>query len=53
MSQALTGVSTYSVAPGQGVIFDLVIQQAGKYSFVDHSMRDMMMGAAGVINVTP
>ena len=51
MAQAMTRVSTYGVAPGQGVIFDLVIPQPGKYSFVDHSMRDTMMGAVGVINV--
>ena len=50
---ALTGVSTYSVAPGQGVVFDLSIPQPGKYPFVDHSMRNMMIGAAGVLNVTP
>lgn len=53
MSQALTGVSTYNVAPGQGVIFDVVIPQPGKFSFVDHSMRSMMMGAAGVFDVRP
>ena len=52
-AHALTGVSTYSVAPGQGVIFDLVIPQPGQYPFVDHSMRNMMIGAAGVLDVTP
>ena len=49
----LTGVSTYPIAPGQGVVFDLIIPQAGKYAFVDHSMRNMSLGAAGVIEVTP
>lgn len=51
-AHALDGVSTYEVAPGQGVIFDLVIPQPGKYTFVDHSMRDMFLGAAGLIEVT-
>ncbi|HEX7395807.1 MAG TPA: hypothetical protein VF313_12845 [Anaerolineaceae bacterium] len=41
------------MAPAKGVIFDLVIPQPGKCLFVDHSMRDMMVGATGVINVTP
>ncbi len=52
-AHALNGVSVYPVAPGQGVIFDLVIPQPGKYAFVDHSMRDMQIGAVGLINVTP
>ena len=50
---ALSGVSVYPVAPGQGVIFDLVIPQPGQYPFVDHSMRDMQIGAVGKLNVTP
>ncbi len=52
-THALSGVSTYSIAPGQGVVFDLVIPQPGKYAFVDHSMRNMEIGAAGILNVTP
>jgi nitrite reductase (NO-forming) len=51
-SHALSGVSTYSVAPGQGVIFDAIISQPGLYPFVDHSMRDMTIGAVGLLNVT-
>ncbi len=52
-AHALTGVSTYDVAPGQGAVFDIVFKQPGQYPIVDHSMRDMMLGAVGVINVTP
>ena len=52
-NHALAGVSTYPIAPGQGVVFDTIMQQAGKYPIVDHSMRDMMLGAAGLLNVTP
>lgn len=47
-----TGVSTYNVAPGQGLVFDIIFNQPGKYPFVDHSMRDLMLGAVGVLNVT-
>jgi nitrite reductase (NO-forming) len=50
---ALTGVSTYPIAPGQGVVFDLVIPQAGKYAFVDHDMRAMELGAMGLLDVRP
>jgi nitrite reductase (NO-forming) len=50
---ALTGGSTYPIAPGQGAVFDTIMQQPGQYPFVDHSMRDMMIGAVGLLNVTP
>jgi len=50
---ALSGVSTYPIAPGQGVIFDAVMPQPGKYPIVDHSMRAMAIGAAGELEVTP
>lgn len=52
-SHALTGVSTYPISPGEGVVFDAIIPHPGKYPIVDHSMRDMMIGAAGVLHVTP
>jgi nitrite reductase (NO-forming) len=50
---ALRGVSTYPIAPGQGVIFDAIMAQPGKYPIVNHIMRDMMIGAAGELEVTP
>ena len=51
-AHALAGVSTYEIAPGQGVVFDVIIPQAGNYPFVDHSMRNMQLGAVGVLAVT-
>ncbi len=53
MSQAISGVSTYTVAPGEGMIFDMIFKQPGDYMFVDHSMRAAFSGAQGVIHVTP
>ena len=50
---ALSGVSTYPIAPGQGVVFDAIMSQPGKYPIVDHSMRSMTIGAAGQLHVTP
>jgi len=41
------------IAPGQGVIFDAIIPAPGKYPIVDHSMRDMTIGAAGLLSITP
>jgi nitrite reductase (NO-forming) len=52
-AHALTGVSTFPIGPGEGVVFDLTIPKAGKYPFVDHSMRSVSMGAVGVLDVRP
>jgi nitrite reductase (NO-forming) len=50
-TQAIDGVSAYSVGPGQGVIFDLVIPNPGKYPFVDHDFGNLMLGAKGTFLV--
>lgn len=50
-ADALSGVSTYTVGPGAGAIFDLVIPDPGKYAFVDHDMAHMMLGAQGILQV--
>ncbi|MDN5864801.1 MAG: nitrite reductase, partial [Gammaproteobacteria bacterium] len=51
-SDFLSGVSTFTVGPGEGVIFDLTFDHPGTYTFVDHSMAHMALGAAGVFKVT-
>ena len=51
-NHALTGVSVYTIAPGQGVVFDAIMPHPGKYPIVDHSMRDMEIGAVGLLSVT-
>jgi nitrite reductase (NO-forming) len=50
-AHALTGVSTYSIAPGAGAVFDLTIAEAGQYPFVDHNMRDIGIGAVGILGI--
>ncbi|HEY3520347.1 MAG TPA: multicopper oxidase domain-containing protein [Rhodanobacteraceae bacterium] len=50
-AHALSGVSTYTVAPGEGAVFDLVIPEPGKYPFVDHAMSHAVIGAVGVLAV--
>ncbi len=50
-AQAIDGVSTYSVGPGEGMVFDLKLDQPGKYPFVDHSMAHMQIGAMGVLQI--
>jgi hypothetical protein len=53
MTQSISGVSTYNVAPGEGMIFDVIFNQPGEYAFVDHSMRAAYLGAQGLIKVSP
>ncbi|MEO6871480.1 MAG: multicopper oxidase domain-containing protein [Chthoniobacterales bacterium] len=53
VKHALKGVSTYTVGPGQGMVFDAIMPHPGDYVFVDHSMRNMAIGAHGVLHVTP
>ena len=50
-AQAIDGVSTYSVGPGEGAVFDLKLDEPGKYPFVDHAMAHMALGAQGVLLV--
>lgn len=50
-ADALSGVSNYTVGPGAGAVFDLVIPDPGKYAFVDHDMAHMMLGAQGILQV--
>jgi nitrite reductase (NO-forming) len=48
----LEGVSTYTVAPGQGCTFELTIPEAGQYPFVTHSFAYTELGAVGLLAVT-
>jgi len=50
-AHALSGVSTYSVGPGEGIVFDVVIPDPGEYVFVDHSFAHLDKGAAGVLDI--
>jgi nitrite reductase (NO-forming) len=50
-SHALSGVSTYTVAPGEGAVFDITMPFPGSYHFVDHSMASMAVGAMGTFDV--
>lgn len=46
------GIQTYTLPPGGGATFDLVIPEEGMYPMVTHSLRDALTGALGVIHVS-
>lgn len=47
----LEGISTYTVAPGQGCTFELTVPEAGQYPFVTHSFAYTELGAVGLLDV--
>ena len=48
----LRGVQTYTVPPGGGSTFDLVIPEPGLYPFVTHNFAYTELGAVGLLEVT-
>ncbi len=50
-ANAITGVQTFSVAPGGGSIFELVCDVAGEFPFVNHGFGHGQKGAMGLLVV--
>ncbi len=50
-ANVLRGVQTYTVPPGGGSTFELVIPAPGQYPFVTHTFGYTELGAVGVLNV--
>jgi nitrite reductase (NO-forming) len=47
----LVGIQTWTIPPGGGATFEMVIPDAGLYPFVTHSFAYTGLGAVGVIEV--
>lgn len=47
----LQGVQTYTVPPAGGATFDVVVEQAGFYPIVTHSLTDALRGAIAILEV--
>ncbi len=45
------GIQTYTLPPGGGATFDLIIPEEGVYPIVTHSLQDALTGAIGAIRV--
>jgi nitrite reductase (NO-forming) len=48
-----TGVQTYVVGPGSGSTFDVVVESAGAYPIVTHSLTGALRGAIAVLVASP
>src|SRR6266851_959881 len=52
-ADALHGVNTLEVPPGDGAVFEFKVNQPGDYSFIDLNRAHQYKGAAGVFRATP
>lgn len=50
---AIRGVQTFGVAPGGGIVFELVCDVAGNFPFVNHGFGHGQRGAVGLLVVEP
>jgi nitrite reductase (NO-forming) len=50
-ANVMRGISTWTIPPGGGATFELVIPDAGQYPFVTHSFAYTGLGAVGLIEV--
>ena len=48
---SIRGVQTFAVAPGGGMVFDLVCDVAGEFPFVNHGFGHGQIGAIGFLHV--
>ena len=51
-ANVLRGIQTYTVPPGGGSTFEMVIPDPGKYPFVTHNFAYTELGAVGLLDVT-
>jgi nitrite reductase (NO-forming) len=51
-ADALRGVNTLEVPPGDGAVFEFKVNQPGDYSFIDLNRAHQYKGAAGVFRAT-
>jgi nitrite reductase (NO-forming) len=51
-NNVMQGVQTWTIPPGGGATFELVIPDAGQYPFVTHSFAYTELGAVGLLDVS-
>jgi len=50
IANALHGVQTFEVGPGNGAVFEFTVHEAGDYPFVDHAIARAYKGAIGIFH---
>jgi nitrite reductase (NO-forming) len=52
-ADAMPGLSSFEVGPGDGAVFEFRVHEAGDYPFVDHALARPIKGAEGIFRATP
>jgi nitrite reductase (NO-forming) len=52
-ANALHGVQTFEVGPGDGAAFEFTVHEAGDYPFIDHAIARAYKGAIGIFRAVP
>lgn len=52
-ADAMPGLSSFEVGPGDGAVFEFRVDEPGDYPFVDHALARPMKGAEGIFRATP
>ena len=52
-ADAMHGLATFEVGPGDGAIFEFRVHEPGDYAFIDHALARTTKGAEGVFRATP
>ena len=52
-ADAMNGLSSFEVGPGNGAIFEFRVHEPGDYRFVDHALARPLKGAEGIFRATP
>lgn len=52
-ANAVHGVQSFEVGPGNGAVFEFTVHEAGDYPFVDHAIARAYKGAIGIFHAVP
>jgi len=52
-ADAMRGLASFEVGPGDGAVFEFRVHEAGDYQFIDHALARTTKGAQGVFRATP
>ncbi len=52
-ADAMHGLASFEVGPGDGAVFEFRVREAGDYQFIDHALARTTRGAQGVFRAAP
>ncbi|HTQ25850.1 MAG TPA: multicopper oxidase domain-containing protein [Candidatus Binataceae bacterium] len=52
-ADAMHGLASFEVGPGDGAVFEFRVHEAGDYEFIDHALARTTRGAQGVFRAAP